>query len=182
MGFATHLGAWLLGTVKDTTGTVAQLGQVRNTGVTTVSQTKKVDYTGLTTAGRTDNLFTIPAGAQIVDIKIDTLTAFTGSTAANATMGSAAGSTTAAVPAAYWATSDLTAQGRLAYTGAATKLAAWAGTATTASPNGQGIGPFDVTVTATMTPTVATVTAGLVQYTIHYAVANADGTQAPASA
>lgn len=36
MGFATHLGPWLLGTVKDTTGTTA--GTVRNTGATNVTQ------------------------------------------------------------------------------------------------------------------------------------------------
>ena len=36
MGFATHLGPWLLGTVKDTTGTTA--GTVRNTGATQVTQ------------------------------------------------------------------------------------------------------------------------------------------------
>lgn len=36
MGFATHLGPWLLGTVKNTTGTTA--GTVRNTGAAVVSQ------------------------------------------------------------------------------------------------------------------------------------------------
>jgi hypothetical protein len=36
MGFATHLGPWLLGTVKDTTGTTA--GEVRNTGASVVTQ------------------------------------------------------------------------------------------------------------------------------------------------
>jgi len=37
MGFATHLGPWLLGTVKNTTGTTA--GTIRNMGATTVNQT-----------------------------------------------------------------------------------------------------------------------------------------------
>jgi len=37
MGFATHLGPWLLGTVKNTTGTTA--GTIRNMGATTVAQT-----------------------------------------------------------------------------------------------------------------------------------------------
>ena len=36
MGFATHLGPWLLGTVKNTTGVTA--GTVRNTGAAVVSQ------------------------------------------------------------------------------------------------------------------------------------------------
>jgi len=37
MGFATHLGPWLLGTVKNTSGTTA--GTVQNTGCTIVAQT-----------------------------------------------------------------------------------------------------------------------------------------------
>ena len=36
MGFATHLGPWLLGTVKNTTGTTD--GSIRNTGCSIVSQ------------------------------------------------------------------------------------------------------------------------------------------------
>lgn len=36
MGFATHLGPWLLGTVKNTTGTTS--GTVRNMGATVVTQ------------------------------------------------------------------------------------------------------------------------------------------------
>lgn len=169
MGFATHLGPWLLGTVKNTTGTTA--GTLRNTGTTLVSQTFKKDYTGVTTAGRTDTVAVLPAGAQIVDVKIDTLVAFTGSTAANMSLGDG---TTAAL---YWAATDITAQGRAAYTGAAAKLAAWAGAASAAVPSGIGIGATDVTVVATMTPTVATVTAGTVQYTIIYAVADSTGAQ-----
>ena len=60
MGFATDLGPWLLGTVKNTTGTTA--GTVRNTGCTVVAQS------GATTVADTsaNNLFMIPAGAQIL--------------------------------------------------------------------------------------------------------------------
>jgi hypothetical protein len=175
MGFATHLGPWLLGTVKNTTGTTA--GTIQNTGTTLVSQTKKVAYTGsVAAAAVTTALCTIPAGAQIVNIFIDTLVAFTGSTAANVVIG-VTGTTNL-----YWASSDITAQGRLANTNAAAKLGNWAGAATTASPNGAGVGATDVTVNAVLTPTVADVTAGTVQYTIVYAVANSDGTQSPASA
>ena len=175
MGFATHLGPWLLGTVKNTTGTTA--GTIQNTGTTLVSQTKKVAYTGsVAAAAVTTALCTIPAGAQIVNIFIDTLVAFTGSTAANVVIG------TSATTNLYWASSDITAQGRLANTNAAAKLVNWAGAATTASPNGAGVGATDVTVNAVLTPTVADVTAGTVQYTIVYAVANSDGSQSPASA
>jgi len=174
MGFATHLGPWLLGTVKNTTGTT--VGNIRNTGTTLVSQTFKKDYTGQAASATTDTVCVLPAGAQIVNIFIDTLVAFTGSTAANMTLGDG---TTAAL---YWASTDITSQGRLANTNAASKLVNWAGAATTASPNGSGVGSTDVKVVATLTPTVAAVTAGTVQYTIVYAVANSDGSQVPASA
>lgn len=173
MGFATHLGPWLLGTVKNTTGTTA--GTIQNVGVTTVSQTKKIDYTGTTVAApNTTILFTVPAGAQIVNIFIDTLVAFTGSTAANVVIG------TSATTNLFWASSDITAQGRLANTNAATKLANWCGAATTASPNGAGVGSTDVIIQAVLSPTVATVTAGTVQFTIVYAVADSSGAQVPA--
>jgi hypothetical protein len=174
MGFATHLGPWLLGTVKNTTGTT--VGTIENLGSTIVSQTFKKNYTGQAASATTDTLCVLPAGAQIVDIFVDTLVAFTGSTAANLTIGDG---TTANL---YWATSDITTQGRLAITNAASKLANWAGAATAASPNGAGIGATDVKVVATLTPTVAAVTAGTVQYTVMYVVANSNGAQFPASA
>jgi hypothetical protein len=172
MGFATHLGPWLLGTVKNTTGTTA--GTIQNTGSSVVSQTKKVVYNGAVyTADTTTTLFTLPAGAQIDSIHIDTLVAFTGSTAANMSLG-ITGST-----ALYWASTDITTQGRLANTGAAAKLGNWAGAASTASPNGIGVGPTDVTIIATLRPTIADVTLGTVQYTVIYTVADSTGAQSP---
>ena len=174
MGFATHLGPWLLGTVRNTTGST--VGTIENLGATIVSQTFKKNYTGQAASATTDTLCVLPAGAQIVDLFIDTLVAFTGSTAANLQIGNG---TTADL---YWATTDITAQGRQGYTGAAAKLANWAGATSTASPNGIGIGPTDVRIVATMTPTVAAVTAGTVQYTVVYVVANSNGAQFPASA
>ena len=177
MGFATHLGSWLLGTVKNTTGTTA--GTVRNTGCTIVAQTFKKDYTGTTTSGTADVIACLPAGSQIVQINIDTLTAFTGSTAANLTIGDG---TTANL---YWATTDITTAQRYSpdesTSGAASKLANWSGAATAAAPAGAGIGATDVLVTATLAPTVATVTAGTVQYTVIYTVRNSDGAQAPST-
>jgi len=173
MGFATHLGPWLLGTNRYTTGTT--VGTIRNTGVTLVSQTFKKDYTGQAASATTDTICVLPAGAQINFIHIDTLVAFTGSTAANVSIGDG---TTAAL---YWASTDVTSQGRAAISNAAAKLAAWCGATSTASPNGIGVGSTDVKIIATMTPTVAAVTAGTVQYTIVYSVANSDGTQSPSS-
>ena len=175
MGFASHLGPWQLGTVKDTTGNTS--GTVRNMGSTLVSQTKKVDYTNTTVAAPlTTQIAVLPAGAQIVEILVDTLVAFTGSTAANVVVGYT-GTT-----AAYVASTDITTQGRMANTAFAAKLGNWAGATSTASPNGIGIGSTDVLVNAVLSPTVATVTAGTVQYTIVYAVANSNGSQTPVSA
>ena len=174
MGFATHLGPWLLGTVRNTTGTT--VGTIENCGATMVSQTFKKNYAGQAASATTDTICVLPAGAQIHNIHIDTIVAFTGSTAANVTIGDG---TTAAL---YWASTDVTAQGRAATSNAATKLGAWCGAASTASPNGIGIGATDVKVIATMTPTVAAVTVGTVQYTILYTVADSNGTQFPASA
>jgi len=174
MGFATHLGPWLLGTIRNTTGTT--VGTIENCGATMASQTFKKDYTGQAASATTDTICVLPAGAQIHFIHIDTLVAFTGSTAANVTIGDG---TTAAL---YWASTDVTSQGRAAVSNAAAKLAAWSGAASTASPSGIGIGPTDVKVIATMTPTVAAVTAGTVQYTIIYTVADSNGSQFPASA
>ena len=174
MGIATHLGMQLVGTVKNTTGTTA--GTLRNTGPTLCMTDLQVDYTGAVfNVLNTQYISTLPAGSAIVQIYIDTLTAFTGSTAANMTIG------TAASNALYWASTDITTQGRLANTGAATKLVNWCGLASTASPDGIGVGPTDVIINAYLTPTVANVTAGKVQYTIIYSVNNADGTDYPAT-
>lgn len=174
MGFATHLGPWLLGTVRNTTGTT--VGTIENCGATVVTQTFKKNYAGQAASATTDTICVLPAGAQIVDIFIDTTIAFTGSTAANVSIGDG---TTAAL---YWAATDVTALGRAAISNAASKLGAWCGIASTASPNGIGVGPTDVKIVATMTPTVAAVTAGTVQYTIMYVVADSNGSQFPASA
>jgi hypothetical protein len=174
MGFATHLGPWLLGTVRNTTGTT--VGTIENCGATIVSQTFKKNYTGQAASATTDTICVLPAGAQILEIFIDTTVAFTGSTAAGVSIGNG---TTADL---YWASTDVTAVGRAAISNAAAKLGAWCGAASTASPNGIGIGSTDVKIVATMTPTVAAVTAGTVQYTIMYVVADSSGLQFPASA
>ena len=71
MGLASHLGPWLLGTVKNTTGTTA--GTIRNMGATTVAQSIPVAYTDVT-AGT--YAFTLPAGAQILDAQFNTTTAY----------------------------------------------------------------------------------------------------------
>jgi hypothetical protein len=94
MGFATHLGPWLLGTVKNTTGTTA--GTIRNMGATVVTQT------GLTTVSDTTatTLFVIPAGAQINNFLVDITTAYAGTTGNTITIQTAAGASLATVGSA----------------------------------------------------------------------------------
>ena len=72
MGIATHLGPWLLGTVKNTTGSTA--GTIRNIGATLVSQSKAIAYAD-TTAQTT--LAVLPAGSAIRTIELLITTAYT---------------------------------------------------------------------------------------------------------
>jgi hypothetical protein len=94
MGFASHLGPWLLGTVKNTTGTTA--GTIRNMGATVVTQN------GLTTVNDTTatTLFVIPAGAQINNFLVDITTAYAGTTGNTITIQTAAGASLATVGSA----------------------------------------------------------------------------------
>ena len=91
MGFATHLGPWLLGTVKNTTGTTA--GTIRNMGATVVAQT------ALTTVADTTATteFVLPAGAQIIEFFVDITTAYAGTTGNTITIQTAAGNSLATV-------------------------------------------------------------------------------------
>jgi hypothetical protein len=91
MGFATHLGPWLLGTVKNTTGTTA--GTIRNMGATTVNQT------AITTVDDTTarTIAVLPAGAQITNIFVDITTAYAGTTGNTITIQTAGGSSLATV-------------------------------------------------------------------------------------
>jgi hypothetical protein len=73
MGIATRLGPWLLGTVKDTTGTTA--GTIRNVGATTATQTSRLFTFTDTTATQ---IAVLPAGAMITDISFQPLAQFTG--------------------------------------------------------------------------------------------------------
>jgi len=72
MGFASHLGPWLLGTNKYTTGTTAATTQ--NMGATIVAQTKTVAYAD-TTAQTT--AFVLPAGSLITACQFIITTAYT---------------------------------------------------------------------------------------------------------
>jgi hypothetical protein len=62
MAFASHLGPWLLGTVKNTTGTTA--GTIRNMGFTQVMQTANVAATD----SAATQAFVLPAGAILFEL------------------------------------------------------------------------------------------------------------------
>jgi hypothetical protein len=136
MGFATHLGPWLLGTVKNTTGTTS--GTVRNLGATTVAQTIPVTFS--TFSNLTGTIGSIPAGSLITGVQIITSTVFSSATTLKITIGGTdvatastitdvgfinvtIASTFAALAANTGATDDLityTATGTALTTGAAT--------------------------------------------------------------
>jgi hypothetical protein len=175
MGLATHLGPWLLGTVKETTGTTA--GTIRNTGLTNVFQTVQLSMVGAV-SGTAIQVCVLPAGSHIINVIVDTLTTLSGTvTAAVLTVGTA---TTANL---YFPSTTILTAGRQAPTLTTTQLTAYAGASSTASPNGIGVGPTDVVVLATPTFTTGSPsTAGIIQITIGYLVANPDGSTYPASA
>lgn len=71
MAIASRLGPWLIGTVKDTTGTTA--GTIRNMGVTHSFQSRVVLNTEITA---NTVLAVIPAGSYIQQVQFLTTTAY----------------------------------------------------------------------------------------------------------
>jgi hypothetical protein len=155
MGFATHLGPWLLGTVKNTTGTTA--GTVRNTGCTVVAQS------GVTTVADTtaDTLFFIPAGSQILQIYVDITTAYAGTTGNTITI--RAGSTILGTVGG--ATTTPLAVGRATFTITGANIATFV-----------NIGTTDLAITATYA-CAGTASGGTATVTAEYVVRNSDGSQ-----
>jgi hypothetical protein len=155
MGFATHLGPWLLGTVKNTTGTTA--GSVRNTGCTTVAQS------GVTTVADTsaNNLFMIPAGSQILSITVDITTAYAGTTGNTITI--KAGSTTLGTVGG--ATTTPLSVGRATFTITGANIATFV-----------NIGTTDLYISATYA-CAGTASGGAATVTCQYVVRNSDGGQ-----
>lgn len=81
MAIASHLGPWLLGTVKTTTGTTA--GTVRNMGATVVTQSVPLVASAAVT-------LVVPAGALIINAYTYVSTAGSPTTAVNLTVGGTA--------------------------------------------------------------------------------------------
>lgn len=148
MGFATHLGPWLLGTVKNTTGTTA--GTIRNLGATSVGQMATVAYTDAATT----QAFVLPAGAIITNLALYQTTTFTSGSSGTFTVyvnGTSIGALTITTGTA----------GNLAISASTAGMAAlW-----------NNVGTTD----AIITYTGATLSAGAGTLLIEYIVRNADG-------
>lgn len=149
MGIATHLGPWLLGTNRYTTGTAA--ADTRNTGATQVVQTKAIAFNDADAT----NAFAIPAGSLLVDIRFITTTTFDAATTITLSIGATAitGALTVTSPGVY------------NFVAAATEAAAalWANTGTT-----------DKFVTYTVAQGASTAGVGVI--VAEYVVRNSDGT------
>ena len=158
MGFATHLGPWLLGTVKNTTGTTA--GTIRNMGATTVIQT------AITTVSDTSavTIAVLPAGAQITNIFVDITTAYAGTTGNTITIQTAGGTALATVGSA--STTPL-AVGRATTTLSGTNIATLL-----------NVGTTDLIVQV-IYACAGTASGGAAQVTIEYVVKNSDGAANP---
>jgi hypothetical protein len=160
MGLASHLGPWLLGTVKNTTGTTA--GTVRNMGATSVVQT------GVTTVADTTavTLFVLPAGAQILNFNFDITSAYAGTTGNTVTI--RAGSTILGTVGG--ATTTPLNVGRQTFTITDANIASYV-----------NVGSTDVFITATYA-CAGTANGGAAVVTCQYVVRLSDGLYAPNAA
>ena len=152
MGLASHLGPWLLGTVKDTTGTTS--GTIRNMGATIVAQSKAVAF-GDSSATQA---FVLPAGALITGMQVITTTAFTATAVITLSIGATAISTASTVTNA-----GTNAVAVAATVGAAALIA--------------NVGSTDAIVTYTVGGTALTTGTGIL--VVQYIVRLSDGSYAP---
>lgn len=162
MGTATRLGPWLIGTVKDTTGTAA--GSIRNVGATQVIQSATVGFAAMTTSPTAQNLFTLPAGSKILRFNVEVVTALSGGSVSNCgvTIGN---STTANKFVTTFNTTTSSVKVPQATIDAAMVVA-----------ETNNIGTSDVSIYGTFTAATGNPTAGSIVVTCEYIVRNADGT------
>jgi hypothetical protein len=158
MAFATHLGPWLLGTVKNTTGTTA--GTIRNMGASTVTQSVTLDFNSINNS-LTGNAMVLPAGAIIHAMQWYTTATFSAATTLKLTLGA----------------TDVTAA--VTITGPSAPLQFTAATASdTVTSLLANVGATDAIVTYTATK-ASTLTTGSVTLQILYTVRNSDGAANP---
>jgi hypothetical protein len=161
MGFATHLGPWLLGTVKNTTG--ATSGTIRNLGATVVSQSKAILYTDITAA---TVAFTIPAGSQILTAQFNTTVAYATTTPTYALFSNAVAINTAANGSVFTNTGIVNIL--LGNNSAAAAVLC------------NNVGTTDAIITFTQANVTATSGAGIL--TLTYVVKDSDGSANPTAA
>lgn len=155
MAFASHMGPWLLGTVKNTTGTVA--GTIRNMGATSVSQIDPIVYTDAAAT----RAFVIPAGSLITNLALYQTTKFAGTSGVitiylNGTAIAASSAITAG------------ASGIISFTPSSdAQVAIWA-----------NVGSTDAIITYTIGSS-GTFSAGAGSLLIEYVVRNSDGSANP---
>ena len=150
MGFATHLGPWGTGTVKDTTGTTP--GTVRNVGLMVLSQAA-----GLPAAAGATVVAVLPAGSQILNIYVNTTTVFSAATTLTIGDGTTANK--------YLTSTTITSVGLIS-----TDAGNLVGTEI------NNIGTSDVLVTATTSGSAAT---GAATITVLYVQKNSNGSSTP---
>ena len=165
MGFATHLGPWLLGTVKNTTGSTA--GTIRNMGATIVAQSYTAATSTILASPTAQQLFVLPAGAKILRFDIEVTTALTGATNCGVVIGTSGTSN-------YYMTSVNTG------TSAVQVSPATIAAATQASKT-DNVGSTDAIIYGTFTAATADATAGSVVVTVEYIVRNSDGAANPST-
>lgn len=161
MSFASHLGPWLLGTVKNTTGTTA--GTIRNMGATEVTQTITLPFASINTS-LTGTAFVLPAGAMITYFKFYTTSTFSGATTVKVSIGA----------------TDVTAATTV--TGPAVPANMASATASDAVTSlFTNVGATDAIITYTATK-AATLTTGSVTLQVTYTVRDSDGSANPSQA
>ena len=160
MGIATHLGPWLLGTVKETTGTTA--GTLRNLGATHSIQTKVVAYADTTAQTL---LACLPAGSVIQSIQFLTTTAYTATAPTFAFFVNGTAINSATAPAGT--TAGTTGRGGFTLGTSNPALVA-------------NVGSTDAIISFTQANGGGGTGAGVLE--ISYIVRNSDGTSVPASA
>ena len=163
MGFATHLGPWLLGTVKNTTGTTA--GTIRNMGATIVAQSYTVPTSAILATPAALQMFVLPAGAKILRFDIEVLVALTGASNCGVTIGNAG-------TANFYMTTLNT--GTTAVQVSPATIAA-----ATVVPKTNNVGTTDAIIYGTFTAATADATAGSVVVTVEYMVRDSDGSANP---
>ena len=150
MGFASHLGVWRTGTVKDTTGTTP--GTVSNMGLMVLSQS-----TAIPAAAGATVVAVLPAGSQILNIYVNTTTVFSAATTLTIGDGTTANK--------YLTSTTITSVGLIS-----TETGNLVGTEI------NNIGTSDVLVTATTSGSAVT---GAATVTVVYVQKNSNGTATP---